>query len=244
MADHDEGFQVQAEHDDHNQFAQQLLAYAARMHDLDLFLPGYDEETDTEVDPDPEDIGRGRLLAGAIWVGCDLLVDDLFADLSEFDRDTSQLSPDATPSALHELPPSFAGHYDMPFLQRFLTVAVDLGHQFVGGFVGVSCVAQELALRLVFNRVEMLQDQNDLQLEEDWRSLAEELLFWDTDHELLYDLRVDGFEESTHPHAGMSDMRFERWFDPFNDDVVVNPYAAPDASWVPPTKPQSPTAEN
>lgn len=56
----------------------------------------------------------------------------------------------------------------------------------IRGWTGPSCVAQELALRCLFDQVEIIQDLYDLDLPRDWRGMLEQHMFEDTDSEMLY----------------------------------------------------------
>ncbi|GGG68801.1 hypothetical protein GCM10011374_36510 [Kocuria dechangensis] len=208
-------------------------------------LPGTDEDDGNEDKDVPSALreacrSRARILTGALWRGCAMLIEDLFEDLGAADVGEEH----DFDSAIFELPPRFSPHYDVGFIRRFLTVAVDLGHQLrSGGQVPqetdsvdmafghdgkVSCVAQELALHLVLNRVEVLNDLYELNLEDGWREAVYEILFYDDDYVMLFDRSMDGFEDDAAlvSLTGMTDMRLEHWFTPFNPMATVNPYAA------------------
>lgn len=55
---------------------------------------------------------------------------------------------------IDDLPPLYRTRYNALFAQKFLTVTVDLGTSFVAGFGSPTCVAQEIALRLVLDGVD------------------------------------------------------------------------------------------
>jgi hypothetical protein len=145
------------------------------------------------------------------------------------------MDPDAFLRAFDELPQAFITHYDALFLKKFITVAVDLGRQLVAGQWALTCVAQVLALRMVLDRVETVQEIYGLTLDDDWQSWAEARLFEDLDHQMLYDPRKDGVE--TIPgfakETGAANLPIDQWFDPFRRDTVMNPYAAAESTWPP-----------
>lgn len=86
-------------------------------------------------------------------------------------------------------------------------------------------MAQELALRCLFDQVEVIQDLYDLDLPGDWRGMLEENMLEDTDSEMLYQNAMDGFEGDIelNMQPGLAPMRIEDWFEPFND-ASVPPY--------------------
>lgn len=152
----------------------------------ELFELDFDEESEEEIPPSPQALHHGRLLAGAIGMACTVLIDDLFDDIVALGKVKGPLVLPAGLRAFHELPPAYVEHYDPAFLRRFLTVAVDLSRQVLGDWVGLTCVAQELAMRLVLNRVGVIAEQWSLELDPDWFGIATEQLYWDIDHEFLY----------------------------------------------------------
>ncbi len=110
------------------------------------------------------------------------------------------------------------------FAQQFLIAFSDLTARLTGSWRAPSCVAQELELRILLNRVEVIADNADVALPEGWRSRLEDLLFDDLDHENLLDPDQDGFEESsTAGDLGMASMRFRDWFRTFRDNQL-SPY--------------------
>jgi hypothetical protein len=64
----------------------------------------------------------------------------------------------------------------------------------IRGWTFPTCVAQELALRCLFDQVEVIQDLYDLDLPDGWRGLLEQHMLEDTDSEMLYQNAMDGFE--------------------------------------------------
>ena len=86
-------------------------------------------------------------------------------------------------------------------------------------------MAQELALRCLFDQVEIIQDLYDLDLPDGWRGMLEENMLEDTDSEMLYQNAMDGFEGDIglNMQLGLAPMKIEDWFEPFND-ASVPPY--------------------
>jgi hypothetical protein len=127
---------------------------------------------------------------------------------------------------LGELPPRFARHYGPVFAQKFLVAFTDMTRRVSAGWEPLANVAQELAVRVLLNQVEVVADSAGVELPEHWRPDLEEYLFEDLDHEYLYDPAYDGFEdESDFGPPGMAPMRFVDWFVPFNDERHLPVYA-------------------
>ena len=156
----------------------------------------------------------GCLIHASVWV-----VDNLFEDFAEL-RDADQAEPVAIDDTwiLSGLPPRFAAQYTTLFTKEFLVATVDLTGRLTRPWEPLSCVAQELGLRLILNAVEVVADSADVALTEDWREHVEGLFFSDLDHEDLYD---DDAEGSRGP------MDLDSWFTPFDDGMTLPPYALP-----------------
>ncbi|GAC1377510.1 MAG: hypothetical protein NVSMB43_18840 [Pseudarthrobacter sp.] len=90
------------------------------------------------------------------------------------------------------------------------------------GWARPPCVAQELALRCLFDQVEVIQDLYDLDLPDGCRSLLEQHMLEDTDSEMLYQNAMDGFESDIelNMQLGLAPMKIQDWFAPFNDASV------------------------
>lgn len=86
-------------------------------------------------------------------------------------------------------------------------------------------MAQELALRCLFDQVEVIRDVYGLDLADGWRGLLEERMLEDMDIEMLYENAMDGFESDPelNTHLGLAPMNLEDWFEPFSD-ASVPPY--------------------
>jgi hypothetical protein len=107
---------------------------------------------------------------------------------------------------------------------------VDVTGRLTKGWEPLASVAQELGLRVLLNLVEVVADTAGVALDDGWRGHLEDLLFEDIDHELLYNPAYDGIEDDPESQPpGMAPMRFEDWFEPFNDERTMPPYALPRA---------------
>lgn len=200
-----------------------IFAAADKLPGLDLERLGHDpEETDPAVRA--RRLREATMLRGAIHWAYETFIDELLGDVALLRED-----PEGAEGTFHisGLPPLQAASYGPLFAQRFLAVAFDLGTALATAFQGPTCVAQELALKLLLDQVEVLADMLDgLGLATDWRSSAEDTLFEDLDHELLYDPGLAGIGTSpAFASLGLADMDVSSWFTPF-PGRTVNPYAA------------------
>lgn len=191
-------------------------------------LDAEDLEWINSITPEQRDqsLFQATLLAGSLWEASAVLIDQLFEDLNgllKLDRIDRQ--DIATTFVLSGLPPRHADKYDVRFTQQFLVIAVDMTGALIRGWTHPSCVAQELALRCLFDQVEVIQDLYDLDLPGDWRGMLEQNMLEDIDSEMLYQNAMDGFEGDIelNMQLGLAPMKVEDWFEPFND-ASVPPY--------------------
>ena len=172
-------------------------------------------------------VRRATALAGCLVHASVILVDQLIEDVVELhDAGDDEVVDVAGTWVLSGLPERFAARYNQLFTQEFLVAVVDLTGRLTRGWEPLACVAQELGLRLLLDRVELVAEAADVALDDGWRRHLEELLFEDLDHEVLYDPALDGIEdEAAGDQPGMASMAFDDWFIPFNDERTLPPYA-------------------
>lgn len=221
--DDDADLQEDSDGESEEDWLNTILAAADKLPGLDLERLGCDPE-ETLPTLKAGRLREATMLRGAIHWAYETFIDELLADVS----DLRQNPEDAAETAqISGLPPLQATSYGPLFAQRFLAVAFDLGTALATTFESPTCVAQELALKLVLDQVEVLADMlPNLGLAEDWRSTAEDMLFDDLDHELLYVPAPDGISnDPALASAGMADLDVSAWFTPFSGRAV-NPYAA------------------
>ncbi|MGW5864645.1 hypothetical protein ACWFRJ_21005 [Streptomyces sp. NPDC055239] len=174
-----------------------------------------------------------ELAAGALIWGTDVLMDELFQDVHALDKEGTNVAECDRPMwLLDELPPRYALQYDARFARRFLVTAIALTTRLtVGSFKNLSCVAEELVLKLLLREAEVTLETFGL-LDEGVSAALErfaDLVYEDMDHELLYDDSMDGVDESEVGAAlGIAPMGITSWFTPFDEDRYVHPYAADD----------------
>lgn len=208
------------------------LGFEPRLEDLTEdernHLDADDLEWINSITPEQRDrsLFQAKLLAGVLWEASAVLIDQLFEDLNgllKLDRIDRQ--DIANTFVLSGLPPRQADKYDIRFTQQFLVIAADMTGALSRGWTRPSCVAQELALRCLFDQAEIIQDLYDLDLPKNSRGLLEQRMLEDTDSEMLYQNAMDGFEGDVelNMQLGLAPMKVEDWFEPFNE-ASVPPY--------------------
>lgn len=198
-----------------------LMALAPHFQAIDLDeLFGIDGDGSARSSVDERRMLAGTLITAALIVEDELHHDAAYLRGSRADLDETMV--------LWNLPERFRHRYNPIFTQQLAVVFADLTRQIQNGWETPSCVAQELCVRLWLNQAEVLEDEYDIPLPEDWKVLLEDVLFEDLDHEYLFDPAADGFEDDPDfGPAGMARMRFEDWFRPFNSHRFVPLYALP-----------------
>ncbi len=144
-----------------------------------------------------------------------LLVDDFLND------------PDyEAPLFVSALPPKYLHRYNGGFRRMFFVSLLTVGYKLALPEPPVplfSCTAEELGMRaLIEEAMHALKTQG---IEPDF-SEFEDQAFQDMDIEILYDMALDGIEE-TPVGVSMDHLKFDLWFEPFlNAATPVHPYAA------------------
>lgn len=163
-----------------------------------------------------------ELAAGAVVYAIDLLVDELFQDLHALNEiRTNADEPEGVFWILDGLPERFAPQYDNSFLRRFFVATVAMTARFTStGPPVLSCIAEELALRLLLERARFTLDLYGLL--NDGASSALDFfadgVYEDMDHEWLYD------GEMSDMGSAFFGTEVESWFAPFNQNRYVHPY--------------------
>ncbi|KAB8161796.1 hypothetical protein FH609_020350 [Streptomyces sp. 3MP-14] len=176
-----------------------------------------------------------ELAAGALVYASEILVDELFQDVVTLHEEsgTSVADSDGVFMVLEQLPPAYAHLYTALFAKRLTVAAVSMIEKFTRtDHAELSCVAEELLLRLLLDEALVVVDINGLLSEEikvAWECFADQV-YEDTDHEWLYQPAMDGTdEEPSLAHLGTAPMGAKDWFTPFDDRGYVHPFAAAEA---------------
>lgn len=160
-----------------------------------------------------------RLAAGALVWATGVLVDHLFEDVQTLaEEDTTVAECDSPLWHLEALPARYALQYDSLFARRFLVTVIALTTRFTDGtFRRLSCVAEELALKLLLDEARVTLETFGL-LGDDVSTALEtfaDTVHEDMDHTWLYDDSLDGIDESPVGNAlGVRPLRFKEWFTP------------------------------
>ncbi|KOX16480.1 hypothetical protein ADL05_12230 [Nocardiopsis sp. NRRL B-16309] len=174
-------------------------------------------------DDDPSAAVEGaELAAGALVYAIDLLVDELFLDLHTLTKNRTTVDDfEGVFRVLDTLPERFAHQYDTSFVRRFLVASIAMTARFTsGGSPMLSCVAEELALRLLLDQARVTLDLYGLL--DDRASSALDFfaggVFEDLDHEWLYEDEPSGLG------VALLDTAVDSWFAPFGRERYVHPY--------------------
>ncbi|MCX5085411.1 hypothetical protein [Streptomyces sp. NBC_00401] len=192
----------------------------------------------TKEDPEDEEFGDyegtsdkdAQLAAGALMWATDVMVDQLFMDVHTLtEGETSVAECEDVLWHLEDLPGRYALRYDAQFARRFLVTVIAMTTRFTHGtFTQLSCVAEELALRVLLTEAKVCLETFNL-LDDGVEQALDcfaDLVYEDMDHEWLYDDATDGIDDSPVGELlGIAPMGLADWFKPFNNDRYVHPYA-------------------
>ncbi|MFJ4851528.1 MULTISPECIES: hypothetical protein [unclassified Streptomyces] len=184
----------------------------------------YDEDFSTTA-------SDAELAAGALVYGTSLLVDELFQDAETLSHENSNVAEcEGMMWLLDELPGRYALQYNAQFTRRFLVTALAMTTRFTEGtFQQLSCVAEELALKLLLREASVVLDTHGL-LSSGVSSALDVFangVYEDMDFEWLYDDSMDGIDEAPETASlGIAPMDLGSWFTPFNKGRYVHPYAS------------------
>jgi hypothetical protein len=209
----------------------QLLQDAAFLSDglhLD-WLTALDTQAEDPAEQ-AEALVEAGYVAGSLFQASVIVLDDLFEDLDTLRQErfgvTVADASEDTFLVLDELPTRYAHRYDTLFCQQLIVAMVDVTRRFTAGWEPLSCVAEELALRLLLNGAALQLELAEVELNEGWRGVVEDALFEDPDHEMLFDASLDGIEDEPESLAslGSASMAFADWFKPFKSERHLPPY--------------------
>ncbi|MFE6686055.1 hypothetical protein ACFVFQ_06200 [Streptomyces sp. NPDC057743] len=209
-----------------------VRALAPRLQSFGLESFGYrsDDDEDDDVEEPYVERADAELAAGALVYAIDILVDQLFDDAETLAEEHDNVAECDDPLwLLDQLPAQFAVHYTANFARRLLVQAVDLTARLTRpDFEHLSCVAEELILKLLLAEAEVTLDTYGLLddgVKAAWEAFAHEV-YEDFDHEWLYQPAADGIDEDPDvAHLGIAPMGIRDWFTPFNEGRSVHPYA-------------------
>ncbi|WP_326797286.1 hypothetical protein OG946_19195 [Streptomyces sp. NBC_01808] len=205
-----------------------LRGLAPRLQAFSVECFGYSDDDEERI-VSRED---AELAAGALVYASEVLVDELFQDVVTLHEEgaTSVADSDGVFMVLEELPPAYARSYTALFAKRLTVAAVSMVEKFTRpGYAELSCVAEELLLRLLINEALVVVDVGGLMSDEikaAWECFTDQM-YEDMDHEWLYQPVMDGIDEEPGlAHLGIAQEGVKDWFTPFADGGYVHPFAA------------------
>jgi len=163
---------------------------------------------------------QAALLTGLFWSAGVLVVDELFEDLQ--DMHSTDYDPEET-MALHGLPDRFRDRYDGRFVHQFIIATGVVTMRVATTWAYPATTAEALGTVLLLDRVAVLIDTYEVEMEPDWRENLEGILFEDDDHDLLYS--DDNAVETAVLFGGAVNLDFESWFVPFREPPETAPFA-------------------
>ena len=209
------------------------------------FVHAFDQTVFDAGDVDEE---TALLAAGALIFASTVVIDELFQDIATLARTKGTVADsDDAFMVLEDLPERFAHHYNGRFARQFLVATVMItGRLSDNEWAPPACVGEALALHVVVERARNLLVMHEVLDEEEVRHLYsgfEEAAFDDLDHEWLYQVELDGFEDDPEFKArfGATDMRVGSWFRQIaNVPGYVHPFAVDIDAPEPGDSPSSP----
>jgi hypothetical protein len=170
-------------------------------------------------------------MIGDVWADClpeshrEALSDALCILVDDFLND-----PDYDNSlCISALPSRFLHRYDGSFRRKFLVTLLTVGYKLALTEPPVhllSCTAEELALYL------LIEEARNALIEQgtgaDFSEFEDQAFQDDMDILVLYDMSVDGIEDSAiGDDMALDSLHFDKWFEPFlNASTPVHPYTA------------------
>ena len=123
------------------------------------------------------------------------------------------------------LPSKYLNLYDGLFLKRFYATLLTVGYKLdlpKKPDTLLACTAEELALHILIEEATGILGNDHIEAE---FGDFEDAIFQDVDHEFLYDMSIDGFEDSEEvKELAMVNLSFSDWFKPFdNASMPVHP---------------------
>lgn len=162
-----------------------------------------------------------RLAAGALVYATDILVDELFQDVQTLTQEkTTAADCDGPLWHFEDLPERYALQYDARFARRFLVTVIAMTTRFTDGtFHHPTCVAEELALRLLLNETHVTLETFTLLTPEVANALDAfaDNVYEDRSQDWLYDTTLNTLTPDT--ATGTT------WFTPFEKDGYIHPSA-------------------
>jgi len=133
---------------------------------------------------------------------------------------------DAEDNILRELlPHKYLNQYTGLFLKHFYATLLTVGYKLDLPEESddlIACTAEELALEILIEQATAILETDEIDAD---FSVFEDHIFQDLDHEFLYDMSMDGIEDSEKgKEMHMINLSFSDWFKPFdNASMPIHP---------------------
>ncbi|MFJ6738909.1 hypothetical protein ACIQOU_08385 [Streptomyces sp. NPDC091279] len=206
----------------------ELKAKATEAHMLSLAdeLRAFPAETFGAADT-PASQQDARLAAGALVFATNILLEELFQDVHTLTQENATAADcDGPLWHFEDLPERYALQYDARFARRFLVTVIALTTRFTdGSFQHLSCVAEELALRLLLTETQVTLETLGLLSPGVAGALEKftDTVYEDKNTDWLYTGAMDA---PPVPPADLP-MAYHAWFTPFTATSYTHPTTRP-----------------
>jgi hypothetical protein len=168
----------------------------------------------------------------ALIGGVSMLLDEALDDLTRLSA-AQQASVAAIITLLEEallldyLPRQYRARYNVRFVRRFLACLMTVAYKFAQRpWRPLSCVAEKMAANAFISAGRVVLDLEGATDVEHAYDRLEGAIFEDMDFAFLCDAQYEGIEETAlAEEAGIVNLAFNEWFEPFRPEVVVHPFA-------------------
>lgn len=168
------------------EYIAELLSCRDRYTALDFLWAG-----DGEKHPAPgtEKAEQAALVQGALRQASVELIADLFYDIRLLTANPLTVDLEQT-EILRHLPTLPVSTDRLEFCYRYMATLMTLAGKLTLGWETLSCTAEEIALHMVLDHVEFLDDLHDIGLPRHWREFLTDCLFEDTDFMVFMNRRM------------------------------------------------------
>lgn len=168
------------------EYVAELLSCRDRYTALDFLWAGDGQQ---HLEPGTAKAEEAALEQGALRQAAVELIVDLFHDISLVRANPVTFDIDQT-EILRHLPALPRTVNTLEFCYRYMATLMTVAGKLTLGWETLSCTAEELALHMVLDHVEFLDDLNDIGLPTHWRAFLTDCLFEDTDFLTFIDRRL------------------------------------------------------
>ena len=156
----------------------------------------------------------------ALEASVDVLIDELFEDLREWDE--TALDFGNTVFAIY-LPQRYASRYTPLFLKQFTVCVITVGWKLAQAQpIRLASLTEELAAWAIINRAKVVLEVSSELIDSSFNEFID-AYFEDTDFLYLYDNKYDGIDETAlRDIMGLPSLKLQDWSKPYRDGIDIN----------------------